>query len=130
MGISWEDATRRVAQAMLARSGRAVLDDGVTRAELGVEDGKLFRRLSNPKETAMLDATARMRAYDAPAPSTMIAWLQIPPEILRALKRANPELDAVDVAVRHRAWIKFAESPEAEPFRVWRRPGHNARAKA
>ena len=121
--ITWEWASQRVAQAMLKRRGRAVLEDGVTRAELGVEDGTLYRRLSNPNEKAMLEATARLRAYDAPAPSSMVAWLQIPPEILRSLKRADPELDAVDAGVRHRAWIRFAESKASEPFRVFRRPG-------
>jgi hypothetical protein len=111
------------ARALRDSSLDVTVEDGVTRARVAVEDGRLYRRMWNPREAAMLEATAKLRGAEARPLPGYRAWLQIPPQALVALQREQPELASADRETRTRAWIRFAESKASEPYRVWRRAG-------
>ena len=47
--------------------------------------------------------------------------LVIPELDMAVIKRRFPETNSPDAGIRHRAWLKFLNSPESEPYRVHRR---------
>lgn len=101
--------------------------DGVLFADWKIEQGHLVRRLRQPGERAILSANAELRKN--PDTIRQLEWgkpaMVIPENMLAMLEKKYPDLVAPHHHTKHMAWLKFFNSAEADPFRVY----HRSRAR-
>lgn len=75
----------------------------------------------NSMRAAILSSLADVRAGHRPGP-TRLDWgalmLRIPELDYAVLLRRFPDLSAPDHEIKRRAWVEFAATPQADPYRV------------
>ena len=94
--------------------------DGELLASWKVEDGKLVRRMTQPREDRILDDLSEIRkSPDALRNLEWAGWeLSIPELHFHRLVQKYPELQAPDREICLKAWKRFLGTSEADPYRV------------